>query len=83
MADEMMLIVCRRCRKGIIFMAALGSLIGSRGTIEGAESFIVHHYQECWSGMPVLLPIAFEFGSEADLGHGVELESPRAKSIQS
>lgn len=80
MADEMMLIVCRRCRKAVIFMTALGGLVGHRGTIDGFEAFISQHYTECWDGIPMFLAKAFEIGSEADLGHGVTLELARAET---
>lgn len=79
MADEMMLIVCRACRKGVIFMTALGSLVGKRGTLEGFEAFVTQHYSDCWGGIPDYFTKGFEIGSEADLGHGVTLESSKTK----
>ena len=78
MADEMMLIVCRACRKGVIFMTALGSLVGKRGKIEDFEAFVAQHYVDCWDGIPDFLGIGFEIGSEADLGHGVMLEAAKS-----
>lgn len=85
MADEMMLIVCRACRKGVIFMTVLGSSpVRKRGTLEDFEAFVTQHYLDCWDGIPDFLAIGFEIGSEADLGHGVTLESatkPEAPKI--
>ena len=76
-----MLIVCRCCRKAVIFMTALGGSVGHRGTIEAFEAFITQHYEECWEGIPAFLAKAFEIGSEADLGHGVTLEAARRNPV--
>lgn len=73
----MMLIVCRACRKGVIFMTALGPSVRKRGTIDGFEAFVTQHYVDCWDGIPDFFAKGFEIGFEADLGHGVILEAAK------
>lgn len=81
MADDMLLLICRRCRKGIILMTRLGESCASRGTDAGREAFVEQHWIECWDRVDNFFQIAFETGSEADLGHGVTLEAVKAKEI--
>lgn len=82
MADDMLLLICRRCRKGIILMTRLGEGCASRGTNQSREAFIEQHWIECWDRMDDFFRIAFELGCEADLGHGVKLESARGSEVK-